>query len=331
MSEPSPIARDESTCSAPGRIDVRTDDTCEFIASVNTLFGPHRFLSLGADGLHGCIRGQRIGELSVGEATYGAPVQVLVEEPRDAWLMAHPVGADGAWDGQRFAVDELMMFSPQWCGRTQLHGQTWMRIVYVPQEALQQHLTDLLGTTPDGPIRFAPRLPIGAAAAERLRRLSNLLVDDEAGGFPRPAALERSWQTTFCMELLSLWPHAHSADLARTAPALPRAVRRAQEAIDVHLRRQPDQLLPVTALADLAGVGVRALELAFQKHLNVSPARYLRERRLDGARADLTAVSAAQRPRVVDTALKWGFSNPGQFARAYAQRFGELPGRRRRR
>jgi AraC-like DNA-binding protein len=320
-----PTPRAAATSTDAGRIDVKTRDTGEFIAIVNTLFGPHRFVGLGVDGLRGRVQGQRVADLIVGRLNYGTEAHVLVEQTRDAWVMTHPVGADGAWDGARFMPDELMMYAPDWCGRIDMHGDTWMHNTFVPKLAINRHLADLLGSPHDAPLRFDHRLPISVDAAQRLRTLSSMLQD--APG-PTPA-LASAWQGTFCMELLSLWPHNYSEAMARTAPALPRLLRRACDFMHDHLRRQPEAPLPVEHIARAASVGVRALELAFRKHLATTPARYLRDQRLNGARADLTARHASQRPRVADVSLKWGFSNPGQFARAYRERFGELPGNRR--
>lgn len=309
-----------------GSIDVSTRDTDEFIAVVNDLFGPHRFLGLGRDGLKGRLIGRRMADLIVGRLNYGTDAHTLIEETRDAWVMTHPVGADGASDGRRFAAEELMMYAPEWCGHIQMHGNTWMRNTFIPTRVMHGHLADLLGSPHDAPLTFDLRLPLEAEAATRLRSLSTLMQDAPAA--VAAPSLAQAWQSAFCLELLAVWPHSYSDAMARIAPALPRALKRACDYVDHHLRLQPDAPLSVNEMANAASVGVRALELAFRKHLDTTPARYLRDQRLRGARADLQVRSAVQRPRVTDVALKWGFSNPGQFARAYRERFGELPGRR---
>lgn len=53
----------------------------------------------------------------------------------------------------------------------------------------------------------------------------------------------------------------------------------------------------------------------------MSPMQYLRGVRLDRAREDLQAGVGT----VSDIAYQWGFTNLGRFARAYRERFGELP------
>jgi transcriptional regulator GlxA family with amidase domain len=49
--------------------------------------------------------------------------------------------------------------------------------------------------------------------------------------------------------------------------------------------------------------------------------RYLRQVRLDRAREDLAQAHGS----VADIAYYWGFTNPGRFAHAYLDRFGEFP------
>ena len=51
--------------------------------------------------------------------------------------------------------------------------------------------------------------------------------------------------------------------------------------------------------------------------------RWLRELRLQGARADLRRGDGS----VADIALRWGFGHFGRFAADYARRFGEAPSR----
>lgn len=311
------------TRSVTDRIAVRTRDMDEFVALVNRLFGPHR-LRLGAGGLAGSVLGHRCGQLIVGQLNYGTEAHALVDEARDGWVMTHPVGADGTWDRQRFQPDELLMYAPDWCGHIDMHGSTWMRNVYMPQATLREHLSDLLGSAPDDDVRFAQRLPLHAPQAARLRQLAAVLHDMPESAQAQPA-VQRAWQAGFCLELLTLWPHNHHQTLQRQGPALPRAVHRAREAVHAHLLHRPADPLPVTALARVACVGVRALELAFRKHLGTTPARYVREQRLLGARTDLRTHRAASRLRVGDVAEKWGFGSTAQFVRAYTSRFAERP------
>ena len=71
------------------------------------------------------------------------------------------------------------------------------------------------------------------------------------------------------------------------------------------------------------GVSVRALTAGFRKFRGHSPIAQLRELRLQGVRAEL--LSAPPWATVCSVVAGWGYVNQGIFARAYEQRFGELP------
>lgn len=79
-------------------------------------------------------------------------------------------------------------------------------------------------------------------------------------------------------------------------------------------------------IADLAaemGVGIRALQAAFRRHVGCSPREYLFKCRLDLARARL--LSALPTDTVSSIAIDCGFLNLGLFASRYRRTFGELP------
>lgn len=89
--------------------------------------------------------------------------------------------------------------------------------------------------------------------------------------------------------------------------------------IDVHLAE------PVTlgSLCKAAGVGERALQLAFQMRRGMSPMRFVAERRLAAARRWLERPEAHE--SVTDVAIGVGFSHLGRFAAMYRRAYGESP------
>ena len=81
------------------------------------------------------------------------------------------------------------------------------------------------------------------------------------------------------------------------------------------------------SLADIAAaafVTIRAVQLAFRRHLGTTPTAYLRQTRLRRANDDLRAADPA-RDTVGAIAARWGFSDASRFARAYVAAFGERP------
>jgi AraC family ethanolamine operon transcriptional activator len=87
---------------------------------------------------------------------------------------------------------------------------------------------------------------------------------------------------------------------------------------------QPKEVLTVGDLCRIARASERTLHYAFRERFGLAPAHYMKARRLNGARDDL---SRAQEPhtKIADIANKWGFWHMGQFARDYRAWFRELP------
>lgn len=103
--------------------------------------------------------------------------------------------------------------------------------------------------------------------------------------------------------------------------ASPDAVRRAVAFIEEHAGDDLD----LTAIAEAAHVGPRALQRAFRRALDVTPLEHLRSVRLDRAHAELLAADPAEGVTVHAVALRWGFGHPGRFAADYRERFGRSP------
>ncbi|WP_210508919.1 AraC family transcriptional regulator [Naasia sp. SYSU D00057] len=91
-----------------------------------------------------------------------------------------------------------------------------------------------------------------------------------------------------------------------------------------HIHERAHLPVTVTELAQIAELGVRALQEAFQRELGMPPLAYLRQVRLDRVRQEL-AQADPSRISVAEVAGRWGFAHLGRFAAAYFRRFGEYP------
>ena len=102
--------------------------------------------------------------------------------------------------------------------------------------------------------------------------------------------------------------------------AHPRALLRATAFIDAHADRD----ISAADVAHAARVTIRAVQLAFRRHLDTTPMAYLRRVRLDRARADLRGATPGQRT-VTQIAARWGYGRPSVFAARYRDAYGEPP------
>jgi AraC-like DNA-binding protein len=100
----------------------------------------------------------------------------------------------------------------------------------------------------------------------------------------------------------------------------PETIKRVEEYLLGHLTE------PVS-LADLAavsGLPIRTLSRNFKKYFGASPMQFLRERRFEAAQSELSRGSV-ETHSVTETAMRYGFSHFGKFAKEYRQIFHELP------
>jgi AraC-like DNA-binding protein len=102
--------------------------------------------------------------------------------------------------------------------------------------------------------------------------------------------------------------------------ARPATVQRAVSFIEANAE------VDITAadIARAAGVTARAVQLAFRRHLDITPAGYLRRVRLDQAHRQLQATDP-DHDSVTAVAYRWGFSSPSRFATYYRRAYGVPP------
>lgn len=187
---------------------------------------------------------------------------------------------------------------------------------------VEKELAGLLGHPVSRPIGFRLSFPLDDDAGRRwLALLSGLLSFVDSGCARNPAAarhvetLERSLISGLLLSQRHSYSDALWAGPARST--LPRALSHVIDVIEASAERD----YTLSDLAEQAGLSLRGLQYAFQKHLGMSPMQYLRRVRLDRAHEDLRAGTGT----VSDIAYQWGFTNLGRFARAYRERFGEFP------
>lgn len=103
--------------------------------------------------------------------------------------------------------------------------------------------------------------------------------------------------------------------------AHPDTLRRAVAYIEAN----PDQDITAADIASAACVTVRAVQIAFRRHLETTPMAYLRRVRLAQARNQLLVADPAERGIIAIVGSRWGFARPSRFAALYRREFGELP------
>ncbi|WP_426200697.1 helix-turn-helix domain-containing protein [Pseudomonas sp. TWP3-1] len=86
----------------------------------------------------------------------------------------------------------------------------------------------------------------------------------------------------------------------------------------------PEETFNLLELSQVAGGSLRQLQQTFKAYTGMSPTQWLRLRRLNSARRELLARSAAE-TTVAEVAMNWSFWHLGRFSSSYRALFKELP------
>ncbi|MEO7123328.1 MAG: AraC family transcriptional regulator [Lacisediminihabitans sp.] len=269
------------------------------------------------------------GPVTLGWLKYNGEIHLETGELADSYQVNAPVtGTFMLTYGRQSALG-----NPQ---RAVIHGPTrpttiegWgeptrMLGVKIDRHALEAELASMLDRPVSQAINFENALDLDSGPPREwwslVRQLAGCLADP--GPTPNRDLLTDSLVRRILRGLLLAAHHDSSHELDDDGRGVSeyRAVRRAADFMHANAAS-------ITSLAEIAAhanVGVRALQLGFQRSLGTTPTTYLRDLRLDRAREDLAA-SDPELGVVARTAARWGFAHPGRFAMSYARRFSESP------
>jgi len=187
-------------------------------------------------------------------------------------------------------------------------------------------LLDRVGAAADRttPLRFVGHRPVTPAAGRRLAHVidhvRDLATDPATSGSDLAAATAADYLALTVLDTMPttalLEPTATDRNDAHSD-----TVRRAIAYIETHLRED----ISVADIAAASYVSTRALQLAFRRHLDLTPLGYLRRLRMEAAHEKLAAATRGDGATVTAVALEWGFAHPGRFAIAYRDRYGQTP------
>jgi len=179
-------------------------------------------------------------------------------------------------------------------------------------------------------LRFDSVTPVSAGTARYWQSLvaylgRQLITPDRQAPLRRSALLQSSALDMLAAAALTVFPNTAmtAAQLPGPGYVAPAAVRRAVAFIDEHADRD----ISATDIAAAAHVTVRAVQLAFRRHLDTTPSAYLRRVRLDRAHQQLCAANPGDGVTVTEIATRWGFASPSRFAASYNAAYGVLPSR----
>jgi AraC-like DNA-binding protein len=309
---------------ATGTVDQAADE-------IGRIFCPHDLKPLSASGpdffaLHNCAAFEGF---SINYVAYGGSVSIdpgclerffLVQLP----LHGAALVSTSACDVATAPGVAASLLSPTMPTRMVWQNDCAQLILLVERKLVEQRAAALAGGAVRA-VEFDPVIDLAAPAAQALRAQMQGLVDLAEGLGPRRAlspATAANWREALLDRLLTGQRHGLSQAMqtfAGEGEALPQALRRARDCLAAHAADPLD----LVRLADAAGIGIRALQLGFQRHFGMSISQMLLDLRLAELHARLAA--AAPEARIIDIAFDLGFTHVSRMAGAYRQKFGETP------
>jgi AraC-like DNA-binding protein len=191
----------------------------------------------------------------------------------------------------------------------------------VPRDAVARALAATFERPVPSNFEFTPLLDLSNGPAAYLLKLMRFFRDDicvDQALAVSSIALS-NFQEMFCMLMVQNLRHTLSNCKYPSSSIAPRQVKRALE----FAREHAGMPITISDMAVAAGVSVRALQLNFQRFLNMTPMAYLRQLRLENVRRDLLAADPLS--TVTEIARRWGFVHLTRFSRAYFAAFGVMP------
>lgn len=203
-------------------------------------------------------------------------------------------------------------------------GDCRILAIKIGRTDLETQLERMLDRPVRGPIDLGAELDIRDGAGASWARLVQVITADAStpDGLTEHPVIGARMKEALVTGLLLATEHKYRGALERQSPALaaPGAIRRVVEA----MRAQPGRPFTVADLADIAGVGSRALQQSFARYVGMPPMTYLRHVRLSLVHDNLRAADPGA-TTVAQVAYRFGFTHLGRFAAAYRERYSVSP------
>jgi AraC-like DNA-binding protein len=265
-----------------------------------------------------------LGPVEVGEITYVNDVRVDFVETAPKYRISLPL--NGAIDYRHRNVEDTAdsvrasIFGPgdpisvkRWPSGTRV------LVTKLDHAVVEAALAGMIGASDGRPIAFEPCLPTDVEpAASWMSMAANI---EHATALLQNPLMAPPFADSLARGLLLAGRHRFSRHLERAAAQPRSAVVRA--AVD-YIEQNADQPLTVSDIAMRCHIGARALQIAFKRHLEMSPMAYLRQVRLRRIHADLQTSDPGS-VTVSSVAHQWGFTHLGRLAADYRAAYGRFP------
>ncbi|MFD9698685.1 helix-turn-helix transcriptional regulator [Lentzea sp. NPDC059081] len=266
--------------------------------------GKERSHSWMASRTLGPIRFDRVRG-SIGLNATGDPLRNYVFGHLDAGRVEHSTGGD-----DRFLLpgDVFLTAPPDRPFRAAIDDPD-VSMVVLDQKVVNEFADD---------VRFEGFRPLSRCAGAAWRSTCVHLRDEVLPVFEEhPLVVANATRLLVATTLATFPNNALVESPGERRDAHPRSLRRAMAFIESNAAKD----ITAADIARAARVSIRAIQLAFRRHLDMTPMAYLRRVRLSCAHEDLRAANGS----VTAIAVRWGYARSSVFAAHYRAAYGVSP------
>ncbi len=317
----------ETTPEARVGLELKTRHLDEMHATVERLFhAPCRLDGRPDQSYRAHLLHVPLGPITFTLLEHGIEIDIRTVELGGGYLLQVPLA--GAWRSKGRSGEAVyrgaraQVINPGERFSARFTDDMRMMVVRFDERAVKEHLSAFDLRPSDLERQLPEVVSLDAAAGASLARAIDFLRAEAV----RPeGALARGVGLAHATNLLtSLFVAATGTDLAASdgvaRRCTPRYVRRAVDFMAAHL----SEPLTASEIVAASGASMRTLYGGFAQRIGVPPMEWLRQRRLDAARRELTA-GRPDETSVTEVATRFGFLHLGRFAAQYRERFGESP------
>ena len=307
---------------------MRTSDPDQIERVVTEVIAPHKLQGkFNSGSFRAEFSSVSLPNFTLGRLTYEQPVSIDI--PADALTDIHiniPVSGSARtlFRGQIVDANPNVgaLYNPGDAAKIAWDQNCSQFCIKYSRSTLEQELQKLINRPVTAPLEFARSVNADSRAGRQWMSTVKF-IHQSTDLLEHPVLSKRLQQLAIDGLLFSQMHNYTSALNSYVDSHIRKQPKIIQQVIDF-IEHDPRAVAGVGDLAGIAGLSVRALQLVFQQHLNVSPMVYVRDARLRRAREQLRKAPPGSLT-VAQVAYAWGFSNPGRFSALYLKKFGESP------
>lgn len=310
----------------PGDV-ITTTTTNDCATIVGRKLWPHMVRNVPRDqGFRSTFAALEVGDCVIAELNYASMVEIDAGLMDGIYLVT--LGLNGTAEtrsGRQRAVSvpgSLIVSSPNRLTRYTIGDGSRNIAVRIPRAKLEAQARELFYYDASRPIEFdmesSLRSEFGQAFAQLVSHICRLATTAPAALGCAPIA--SGYSNMLVDTLLGL--HSHNYSGRRLDDGLGEAPQHLQLAVN-YIETMLQEISSVEQVCMHVGVTERCLQKLFQRYLRLSPAAFLRERRLHRLRELLLSADRGQ--SIMELMLSVGIEQSGRYSGYYLQRFGEPP------